>query len=468
MRLVAKLVLAMVAAMTLILSVYTWTSISRQRVQFEEEIRRDHRTLAGALSEAIGAMWGQHGRTAALSLVAEVNERKPGVTISWEDEIPGDLGVQNEIVDGDDVRHIITRAAVFSGDAGVGVLRLDESMSDEEGVIRERVLRLSLTTALMIAVAAALALALGARMVGAPVRRLVAKARRIGGGDFDAPLALRPRDELRDLADAMNSMADQLARARDEVRAESDARISALEQLRHGERLITVGKLGSGIAHELGTPLSIVAARAGMIESGEATAEEGRDYARIIGEQTRRMTAIIRQLLDFSRQRKPERVLDDVGTVCGHATSLLAPLAEKRRVQVISTQVEPVVAAIDRGQIQQALTNLLVNAIHASGSGATVTVTVDARDVVPPPDVDAKPGRFARIAVADEGTGIAEDDLPRVFEPFFTTKAVGEGTGLGLSVCYGIVREHDGFIEVQSERGKGSCFTIFLPLAART
>ncbi len=465
MRLVAKLTFAVVCAMALILSIYVSTSLSRQRAQFAEEIERDHRAIAGALAEAIGAMWSQHGRGAALHLVTEVNERRSDLTIQWEesnDEAVTDI--ETRIREENDVRHLVTRVPVRSEGVMVGILRLDESMEDEERFIRGRVLRLFATTVAMLAVGGVLAMALGAKLVGAPVRLLVDKATRIGRGDFDGPLRLNQNDELRELADAMNSMAEQLAQARDDLRTESTARIAALEQLRHGERLMTVGKLGSGIAHELGTPLSVVSARASMIAEGEATGEEARAYARIIVEQSKRMTAIIRQLLDFARQRKPERVREHLGALAGHTVGLLEPLAEKRGVTLRVLERERIEADADRGQLEQALTNLLVNAIQAAPAGTEVVVSLE---TVVATAEGGEPGPYAAIAVRDHGPGIAEEDLQRVFEPFFTTKAVGEGTGLGLSVSYGIVREHGGWIDVQSKRGEGSCFTIHLPMATQ-
>ena len=123
-------------------------------------------------------------------------------------------------------------------------------------------------------------------------------------------------------------------------------------------------------------------------------------------------------------------------------------------------------AEVDEGQIQQALTNLVVNGIQAMPRGGRLEITVRRERAVPPIDIGGPEAEFLRIAVRDEGDGIAPDNLRRLFEPFFTTKDVGEGTGLGLAVAYGIVREHDGWIGVESTPGAGSCFSIFLPPSA--
>src|SRR5690606_32144045 len=116
----------------------------------------------------------------------------------------------------------------------------------------------------------------------------------------------------------------------------------------------------------------------------------------------------------------------------------------------------------DAGQVQQALANLALNAIQASPAGAVVGIALARRRVRPPSDLGGPEAEFEAITVSDRGPGIAEEHLPHVFEPFFTTKDVGEGTGLGLAVAYGIVREHGGWIDVESRTGEGSRFTLFL------
>ena len=174
------------------------------------------------------------------------------------------------------------------------------------------------------------------------------------------------------------------------------------------------------------------------------------------------MAGIIRQLLDFSRRTGAHLDDADLRQVAAGTLEMLGPLAEKRRVALCLTPGDDdVTVRADWNQIQQAVTNLVVNAIQATPDGGTVEVAVG-RAAAGSDD----PGNRVLLRVRDSGHGIAPDDLPRVFEPFFTTKDVGEGTGLGLAVAYGIVREHGGWIEVESELGKGSRFTIVLPASA--
>src|SRR5262249_42066859 len=154
----------------------------------------------------------------------------------------------------------------------------------EQAYVRTTILDTALTTMLLALVSAALAAGLGAWLVGRPMQSLTEKARRVGRGDFSGPLHLEARDELGELSREMNTKCERLVRANEQIAREAAARIVALEQLRRADRLMTVGKLASGIAHELGTPLNVVVARASMIADGETTPEESTAFSRIIVE----------------------------------------------------------------------------------------------------------------------------------------------------------------------------------------
>jgi signal transduction histidine kinase len=253
---------------------------------------------------------------------------------------------------------------------------------------------------------------------------------------------------------------------------ETEERLRAIEQLRHADRLATVGKLASGIAHEVGTPLGVALVRANMISAGRVTGAEAREGARIIGEQVERIARIIRQLLDFARGRSvrppgegARREPVDVASLVEKTLSLVQPLADKRQLTLdFHAAAELPKPSADEGQIQQVLLNLVVNSINACDQPGKVMVEISLKKTTAPADVGGAEGEYLCLSVADEGVGIAPEILPRIFEPFFTTKGVGEGTGLGLSVAYGIVREHGGWIDVQSAARKGSRFSVYLPV----
>jgi signal transduction histidine kinase len=210
-----------------------------------------------------------------------------------------------------------------------------------------------------------------------------------------------------------------------------------------------------------------VQARAKQMTGGALPGEQVQEKSRIIVEQVERMTKLIRQLLDFARKRELQPSEVDVRALVAGAVSLLDPIAKKRSVRLEITGEDTLPCHVDREQMTQVVLNLVMNAVHASPPGGEVVMKLSHDKAVPPAE-DGRPEQpCVRIEVRDRGTGIAPDALPRIFEPFFTTKGVGEGTGLGLSVVYGIVKDHGGWIDVDSAQGKGSVFTVWLPERGR-
>ena len=269
-----------------------------------------------------------------------------------------------------------------------------------------------------------------------------------------------------ELAGEINAMCDRIADANRRVADETAAHLAALEQLRHTERLATVGQLAAGVAHELGTPLNVITARAELLVASTATAADAAANGRTILEQADRMTAIIQQLLDFSRRRGPKLGLANVEQLVARTLELVSPTAQRAKVRIERVATGQAFARFDESQIQQVLANVFMNAIQAMPGGGRLSIAVGARRAHRPGESSGAEGDYLCVTVEDEGRGIAREDLARVFEPFYTTKPIGEGTGLGLAVAHGIVAEHGGWIEVESEVGKGSRFTIFLPRSA--
>lgn len=246
------------------------------------------------------------------------------------------------------------------------------------------------------------------------------------------------------------------------------ARFTSPEQLHHADRLAKIGRLAAGIIHELGTPLNVIKVRAQMIALGEVEGQEARESAEGISQQVDRMAAIIRQLLDFARHTQREHEPVDVGALATTTASLLSPLALKARCSVT---VEPVGRGPFRvegnaGHLQQLLVNLVTNAIHAMPDGGPVTLRVERISADAPVGVPPHDGAWVRVTVRDEGVGVADAIRDRIFEPFFTTKRAGMGTGLGLSVCAEIAKEHEGWIDLDSEVDVGSRFHLVLPALA--
>jgi signal transduction histidine kinase len=465
MRLARKLILSTLAAMALVLAVSAYFRITRELELFERDMIMDHAVLARTLANAIPRVWAEKGREEALGLLENVSTPDGRFRVRWVDgEPPPAPAVSRE-------RHY-TDVPIYVHGRAVGFVELSESLAYERAYVHDTLVRAAWATLAAVLVAGLLATALGLYMVGRPLASLAHKARSIGAGDLSGTLNLRQRDEIGELAREIDAMCDGLARARVSLAGETEARVRAVEQLRHADRLATVGKLASGIAHEVGTPLGVALVRANMISSGRVGGEEAREGARIIGDQVERIARIIRQLLDFARGqsvRPPgqgaRREPVDIASLVEKTLSLVKPLADKRQL-TLDLQAAPGLpkSSIDEGQIQQVLLNLVVNSIHASDHPGKVMVDISVADTTAPADLGGARGEYLCLSVADQGVGIPPEILPRIFEPFFTTKGVGEGTGLGLSVAYGTVREHGGWIDVQSAARQGSRFSIYLPV----
>jgi signal transduction histidine kinase len=245
------------------------------------------------------------------------------------------------------------------------------------------------------------------------------------------------------------------------VKEEHRQRGLALSQLRHAGRLHVVGTLAAGVAHELGTPLNVIGGYAQILGADDATPETRRAACQTILRQTTRMTETIRSLLDFSRRGGSGREVTDLGAIVDEVSLLLRATATRAGCLIERTGPrDTVMVSVNAREIEQVVTNLIVNATQAMPRGGVVRVGCERKAG------GGRAGEVACIRVEDEGGGIAPADLPRIFDPFFTTKDVGEGTGLGLSVSYGIVHDHGGSIRVESELGRGSRFVVWLPVAA--
>ena len=255
-------------------------------------------------------------------------------------------------------------------------------------------------------------------------------------------------------------------RLRAALSIERAGRANAERDLEHAQRLTTVGRMAAGIAHELGTPLNVAGSYSRMIREADIVGDEARASAGIVEEQVRFMTDIIRKMLDFARAQEPQRTSQSLNDLVTSSVNLLAPVVHQRHVE-LTFEPSPTLPnlEVDSGQMRQVFSNLIINAVQASPDGGQVKVTVGEATRDPPVDLESRCREWLVVNVRDEGSGIASDVLPRIFDPFFTTKPVGEGTGLGLAVVWGIVRKHEGWIEVESTAGQGSRFSVYLPRA---
>jgi len=238
------------------------------------------------------------------------------------------------------------------------------------------------------------------------------------------------------------------------------SRVEANRAVARTEKLAAVGRLAAGVVHEINNPLATIAACAEALESrvaegafGQSTEiEDLREYLSLIRSEAFRCKTITNGLLDFSRNRAGQHAPVELGELLAAAARLLRHQKRSRNVE-IKVDAPGDVAAVsgDAGQLQQAVIILAENAIDAMPQGGALVLRA------------RNEGAGVRVEVCDTGVGIPQENLARIFDPFFTTKEVGQGTGLGLAVCYGIVTEHGGRVAVDSVVGRGTTFTLVLP-----
>jgi two-component system NtrC family sensor kinase len=328
-------------------------------------------------------------------------------------------------------------------------------------------------TVVQVALIGALIFLYTRRSVTRPIRRLIRGTRAVAEMDLDRVIDVGTTGELSELAVSFNTMRERLKEAMARINAftrnlegevESRGRQLDLAQrkLIQGDRMASLGQLAASVAHEINNPVqgvltfSMLLQR--MIIDGripEDRLEEFQRYLRMITDETARVGRIVSDLLSFSRRSRPQSTPVNLNSIIEHTVSLLAHRLELGDVE-LRLALDPTLPEVpcDKSQIQQVLINLVMNAAEAMPGGGRVTVSTGR----------ASEQEMVQLEVADTGTGIPDEILSRIFDPFTSTKEEGKGVGLGLAVVYGIVDSHGGVIDVWTEVGRGTTFTVTLPI----
>lgn len=287
------------------------------------------------------------------------------------------------------------------------------------------------------------------RLVTVPVERLYSATRLVAHGKFDVHVNDSARDEIGKLSKAFNRMADEL-RDRDAQLVEAQA------ALIHSAKMAAFGELGAGIAHEVRNPLTGILGYAQLAQRKLASDDAASRYLQTIEKETRRCISIVASLLRFARQEKLAKENIDINAIITDAIDII-----DHQIIMSGTRIETDFAAElpavfgNGNQLQQVVMNLAINAAQAiDGAHGCIWLRTQ---------LD---GDYVRVLIQDDGPGIPNELRAQIFEPFFTTKPAGTGTGLGLSVTYGIVEDHGGDIDVESVTGVGTSFIVRLPLVA--
>jgi signal transduction histidine kinase len=305
-----------------------------------------------------------------------------------------------------------------------------------------------------------------AQSIAKPILKLRSISQAVASGDLDQSSGFQRVDEIGELASAFDTMTfklrertEEAARLyaetvkRNEELAEANEKLQRTQaQLIQSEKLASVGQLTAGIVHDVKNPLAVIKGLAEELHEEFGLDPTTREQLTTIRQSATKANTIVTDLLKFARQSTPDLLRRDMRETIHSSLRLTEYLTRKGGVEVIVDMPEdPVMVIYDAQQIEQVLINLFSNAIHAMKNGGTLRINLGQAD------------RAVAIAVQDTGTGISRENLVRIFDPFFTTKPEGEGTGLGLSVSYGIVSNHGGQIDVESKLGQGTTFTILLP-----
>ena len=243
-------------------------------------------------------------------------------------------------------------------------------------------------------------------------------------------------------------------------------RLNLEAQFRQSQKMESVGQLAAGVAHDFNNMLTVIQGHSGMLLARPTLPPELRDSVQAVYFAAERAASLTRQLLMFSRKGVLQPQPLDLREVIGNMSKMLKRLLGETIVLQFNPPLELPFVQGDTGMIEQVIMNLAINARDAMPTGGNLTISVEPAEIETSyvqGRPEARPGNYVRLSVVDSGQGMDTATMSRIFEPFFTTKDVGKGTGLGLATVYGIIKQHQGWIDVASQPGHGASFSVFLP-----
>jgi two-component system NtrC family sensor kinase len=352
----------------------------------------------------------------------------------------------------------------------LGVIDITMSLEDMDKEIGATLNQIILSNVLSIIAISILIAVVFMRLIGRPVKELIKGPRRVMDGDLTYMIPIKTDDEMGYLAQSFNRMTENLRKANEEIREwiksledkveeRTKELTEAQSQLIQSEKLAVVGKIAATVAHEINNPLSGVFTYIKLMQrkivegyAGEEDIEKFSEYLASMSREVERTRSIVRDLLDFTRPKEPLRKNTNLNEVIEDSIHLIANELKIHNVTVETKLEHLPEIMVDPSQMKQVFIDIMVNACDAMEGGGFLIVSsyYNERE------------RTGIVEIADTGVGILPEDLPKIFDPFYTTKT--KGTGLGLTVVYGIVTRHGGRIEVESELDKGTLIRIMLPI----
>ena len=362
----------------------------------------------------------------------------------------------------------------------LGIVDIALRLDPVQRQTRAMMLQAVITTALEVCIGAAFVILFTRRFVANPIRQLIEGTKAVSAMELDRPIrATRRSQEIDELVDSFNLMRERLKLAVAELNEMQQTLESKVEErtqqlqtaqrkLIQADRLATLGLLSASVAHEINNPVSGVLNLSMLLERLMANGAyppgreaEFRKYLGLISSETARVGRFVSDLLAFSRRSKPQRAPADLNKLVRSTLGLAGHKLKLINAKIVLELQDNLPSVeCDASQMQQVILNLVLNGAEAMQSCGGGKLTIHTRLL--------HDGNNVELCVRDTGEGIAPENLHKIFDPFFTTKADGKGVGLGLAVLYGIVKAHEGEVEVTSQRNEGTTFTVTLPLKSRS
>jgi two-component system, NtrC family, sensor kinase len=471
MQIGTRLTVVLLLLVTPVVAGYTWWSINSSSRLYSQDVRRESRAFTLGLAPIIESYLKDGKRQELEALFKHLRETGNVSALLRADRTPWygspelpsgllpralqtiDAGKRTFEFIGTNGRrqHWYCRIAPINFETTTGYLVMAQ---DWTGVIedgRERWL-ISVGAALVV-------IALLTSIIPIAVHRYVSQpmsalSRNISRSSIDD----EPRgDEVTIISKEFRRLDQQVSHLRMDLLQRLKREIELERRLQRADRLSAIGTLASGLAHEIGTPLGVIRARAEFIQQGGANTDRMHEGLAIILKQIDRVSRIVRMLVDYARVRESRRATQDVRPIIAHVLSLIETETMRRNVELVANLGDrPLMAKCDADQLEQVFLNLAINAFDAmapDGGNLTVTATMVAEEAQVPE---------IRIVFDDTGSGILPEHRDRIFNPFFTTKEIGKGTGMGLSISHSIMRDHGGDLAFESH-ADGASFLVAIP-----
>ncbi|WP_257455685.1 sensor histidine kinase [Archangium lipolyticum] len=488
MRVSTKLWLGLTLTTALILGSYGYRQVRQEQEDLRHAVDQEFRLLGTAIQVAVENAL-RDGQTADVHEILESLEFKDPATdvfvfdakarlsaSSWggSQSLPALPGAVAEVLASREpvvrfegpggLSHLVAVLPLRNdNDALAGALALVRPLDDVRRDLAATAFSIFLSILTLVVGIAAVGWLLFRLYVHQPLASLLEAMRSVRAGDLQASASVDRRDEVGEVAAEFNGMLGELAEVRRRLAQEEDSRRALNAELQRADKLVTIGQLAAGVAHEIGSPLQVLNGRARALAGRPDISPEVRRNADILVEQSDRIARIIQQLLNLARRKPPRFEEVDVRTA-GRAIFELVELDARRRgvrLEFEAPEALPRVLA-DGDQLQQVLLNLLGNALRATPRGGRVRLSLA-------PSLYRLPGSGTErasvaLVVEDTGVGMTQEVLAKVFEPFFTAWGDSSGTGLGLAVVKSIVAEHGGTLVVDSRKDEGTRFTVHLPV----